>query len=149
MLGPTSRPRTSTVLSGQLSASNPKITLAAPVSAAIPLSSTRPRLAPITLVMPPSTMLIPATMASAWIVLPAQAMTTTPAAIHPSPAATAMAGVRASLAAASSLTPVAMKAPATNSTSASSEVNGLSVRTTPMTAHAPPSNGRAHWRVTG
>ncbi len=93
-------------------------------------------------------MLIPATIASAWIVLPAQTTTATPAAIHPSPTRTASAGFPAFLAATSSLTPVARKAPATNNTSASSEVNGLSVRTTPTTAHTTPSNRRAQGRVT-
>jgi hypothetical protein len=44
---------------------------------------------------------------------------------------------------------VTKKAPATNNTSAASEVNGLSVRTTPTTAHTTPSNCRAQGRVTG
>jgi len=148
VLGPTSSPRMSTVMSGQLRASAPKITLAAPASNAIARSSASLGIAVTNLATPPSTMQIPATMASAWIVLPAEATTAIPAAIHPSPTRTDSARFRAFLAATSSLTPVARKAPATNRTSASRDVNGLSVKRTPTTAHTTPSNSRAQGRVT-
>jgi hypothetical protein len=126
------------VTSGQLNASTPSITLAMPTDAGAIRSRGRRRPTSITLANPPATMLTPATIAMAWMVIPAHATTKIPALIQPRPITSRATPVFSGDA--SSPRPLAMKLPATITTSTPREVNGRSVRTAAIAAQASPSS---------